>query len=513
MTTVAPYESQARAGRDRFERLVHAEWTKFRTVRGWVVAIMLIPLLTVAGAALLSHSSCSLTSANGQSAACTAPPAGPGGQAVIDSFYFAHRSLTGRYTPVTDTAADITSGFKPGVQPWSKVGIMVSASTAQGSAYAAMMVTGGNGVRMQWNYTGDSPGLAGPVSASSPRWLRLTRSGDTMTGYDSPDGMHWTAVSSVVLGDLSSSAQIGLFATSPSYTVTSPAFGGGSSQATGAFDNLALTWAGAGAWTGTSIGASPAGSNGPDPFSGSFTQSRDTFTVTGSGDIAPEVPETWNGIGAKAQNALTGTLLCLIAAIIVAALFVTAEFRRGLIRLTFAASPRRGRVLAAKAVVIGSVTFVAGLVGAAIALPFGIHLMRGGGSPVLPNTAFTEIRMVVGAAAMLALAAVLALALGTLARRGVTAVTGVIVVIFLPILLATLQGLIPTVMQEWLLRVTPAAAFSVIQSLPAYHQVQGQYETAFGYFPLSWWAGLAVLCAWTAVALAGATYALHRRDV
>ena len=25
------------AGRDGFGRLVHAEWTKFRTVRGWVI--------------------------------------------------------------------------------------------------------------------------------------------------------------------------------------------------------------------------------------------------------------------------------------------------------------------------------------------------------------------------------------------------------------------------------------------------------------------------------------------
>ena len=35
-----------------------------------------------------------------------------------------------------------------------------------------MMVTGGNGVRMQWNYTGDTAGLPGAVSAASPRWLQ-----------------------------------------------------------------------------------------------------------------------------------------------------------------------------------------------------------------------------------------------------------------------------------------------------------------------------------------------------
>ena len=71
------------------------------------------------------------------------------------------------------------------LQPWSKAGIIIKASTRPGSAYAAMMVTGSHGVRMQWDYTQDTAGLAGAVSAAAPRWLRLTRSGDTITGYDS----------------------------------------------------------------------------------------------------------------------------------------------------------------------------------------------------------------------------------------------------------------------------------------------------------------------------------------
>jgi hypothetical protein len=51
---------------------------------------------------------------------------------------------------------------------------------------------------------------------------------------------------------------------------------------------------------------------------------------------------------------------------VVAALFVTSEYRRGLIRTKLAASPRRGRVLAAKAVVIGAVSAVI----VAIVLPY-----------------------------------------------------------------------------------------------------------------------------------------------
>jgi ABC-type transport system involved in multi-copper enzyme maturation permease subunit len=202
----------------------------------------------------------------------------------------------------------------------------------------------------------------------------------------------------------------------------------------------------------------------------------------------------------------------IIAVAIVAALFITAEYRRGLIRLTFAASPRRGRVLAAKAVVIGAAAFAAGAVGAAIALPVGAQRIQSGGYWLLPLPALTEARMIIGVGAMLAVAAMLALALGTILRRGVSAVTAVIVVIFLPFLLGTLQGLLPLSAQEWLFRLTPAAAFSVTQQIPAYHQVLADYTPASGSYPLSWWAGFGVLCLWAAVAMGTAVYLVRRRD-
>ena len=34
MTTITKYRSPVQDGRDGFPQLVHAEWTKFRTVRG-----------------------------------------------------------------------------------------------------------------------------------------------------------------------------------------------------------------------------------------------------------------------------------------------------------------------------------------------------------------------------------------------------------------------------------------------------------------------------------------------
>ena len=62
------------------------------------------------------------------------------------------------------------------------------------------------------------------------------------------------------------------------------------------------------------------------------------------------------------------------------------------------------------------------------------------------------------------------------------------------------------------MRVTPAAAFAVEQTLVQYPQVDNVYAPACGYFPLAPWAGFAVLCAWAAVSLALAGSTLNRRD-
>jgi ABC-type transport system involved in multi-copper enzyme maturation permease subunit len=452
---------------------------------------------------------------------------------VSDSFYFVHQpldgngSITAAMTALTGQIPDFSGSGGPGrsgtqmrggVVPWAKAGIIIKAGTRQGSAYAAMMITGGQGVRMQYDYTGDvaanpAPGEAGAVSAASPRWLRLTRSGDTITGYDSADGAHWTKVAAVTLEGLPTAVQGGLFATSPPYVQTS---GGGLSvnsgltQATGAFDhvNLRGAWAAAG-WAGTAIGA-PGGPAAGSP--GGFTEAAPgRFTVSGTGDIAPSVSGA-SGLGVTIAQTLIGVFAGLVAVAIVGAMFITAEYRRGLIRVTFAATPRRGRVLAAKAVVIAAVTFATGLVSATVVVAFGQRVLRDHGVYVWPVAALTELRVIVGTAAVLAVAAVIALAIGTVLRRSAVAVAAVIVVIVLPYLLTVTTPLLPTGPTDWLARVTPAAAFAVQQTLIQYPQVSNVYTPSAGYWPLAPWAGFAVLCAWAAVALGLAAYRLDRRD-
>jgi ABC-type transport system involved in multi-copper enzyme maturation permease subunit len=120
--------------------------------------------------------------------------------------------------------------------------------------------------------------------------------------------------------------------------------------------------------------------------------------------------------------------------------------------------------------------------------------------------------MIVGTAAALALCAVLAVAIGTVARRGAAAVAAVIALIAAPYVLSASIPVLPLGAGDWLMRVTPAAAFAVEQTVVQYPQVDDVYAPAYGYFPLPAWAGFAVLCAWTAVFLALALVTLNRRD-
>ena len=59
--TVTPYRPGQQTGRDGFAQLLRAEWTKFRTVRGWVIGL-LVAVLVMLGLGLFgaagSSSSC-----------------------------------------------------------------------------------------------------------------------------------------------------------------------------------------------------------------------------------------------------------------------------------------------------------------------------------------------------------------------------------------------------------------------------------------------------------------------
>jgi ABC-2 family transporter protein len=472
--------------RDGFLQVLRGEWTKFRSVRStaWcvVLGIGLMVLVSTLGATGYH------TDAND----------GPKGPVIADQFHFVHQPLAGDGTITARVVSQEDTG------PWARAGIMIKDGVASGSRYAAMMVTPGHGVRLQANFSTD----LGGSGSGAPRWLRLTRAGNVVTGYEG-DGSTWTPVGTVTMTALPQAAEVGLFVTSPSTKDRAIRRGGGTSvgpewdPSTASFDNVTLTVAtGASpvAWRDEDVGG-PARQVDDTWVGGSASETGGVFTVTGVGNIAA-VPRRLGGDDDLVRNTLAGVYLGLIAIATLGVLFATSDFKTGIVRNTFAASPRRGRVLAAKALIVAATTFAAGLVASLAAFFLAQPILRGNGyrPPAYPAPSLSDgpvLRAVVGTALVLAVLALIGLGLGTILRRSAGPITLVIAVIVVP---SIVSGLLPFTVEKWLQRLTPLAGLAI-------QQTRDRFDNYIG--P---WAGFGVLCAYAVVVMGAAFWLQRRRD-
>ncbi|MCO8275178.1 DUF1349 domain-containing protein [Actinoplanes sp. TRM 88003] len=489
--------------------IMRAEWLKFRTVRSWVLGSAAAALIVVALGCLAATGVTMSCMAGTQEVDCPAPPTDSSGRSVADQFTFVHQALTGNGSITAEVGAlDGTITYPPpnhdeivrGVVPWAKAGLMVKDGTKPGADYAAVMVTGSHGVRMQSGFTHDK------AAASDGSWLRLSREGNRITGYVSPDGTAWQKIETVRLDGLPSTVQIGLFVTSPSgLTVEENPQGGHAvsarwTQATAEFSQVSP----AGGWSESLVGYSDHRTTWEQTHPPGHTEAGGVFTVAGAGDIGLETEG-----GLAVERVLTGLFAALLALIVVGVLCGTAEFRHSTIRTTLTAMPRPVRVSAAKAAVVGAVSLVVGLIAVGLTLPVATRLLRANAVVILDVSGPTMLRIALGTALLMALAGVFAYGVGALLRRAVPAVLTVAALLVAPPILAVTSVLPPEV-GAWLLRVTPAAAFAIQQSVGAYPQFSRPQTVADGYFPLPPWAGLAVLALWALAAVATATWRLRR---
>ncbi|MFD3522632.1 ABC transporter permease [Streptomyces sp. NPDC058653] len=502
--TITPYRSELPPARDGFPQLLHAEWTKLRTVRRWSLTLLAGVLITVLVSLLSAFSGGSDVSGDR-----TPPPVGPHGGVVSDTFPFTHQTLTGDGSV---TARVFPPKGREGrkAEPWAKAGVVIKKSTEAGSSYAAVMITPGHGVRLQSDFTHDSAG--GAIAQDRPHWLRLTRSDDRFTAYRSADGDTWAKVGTTRVAGLPETVQAGLFVATPQETMVQRQFGstsvgGRPARITAAFDHATVD-GGQGAWRQDTVGGGSIEDLKGALGSGS-TEKSGTWTLTGSGDVAPFTPDA-----DLTQQSLAGAQIGLIPLVALGVLFITAEYRRGVILTTLTASPRRGRVLVAKAVVLAGVTFLTGLVAAVLSFVLGEPELRERmPNPLFhPDVALTDgpvLRAVVGTAVLLAAVAVLALAVGAILRNTAVAVTLIVVALVLPLVL--LSGL-PIGAAQSVMKLTPLAGFAVQRTLPEYEHVDAVCLPENGCYPQGPWAGLLVLCAWAVVLLGVAVWRMRRRD-
>ncbi|MFG2762745.1 ABC transporter permease [Streptomyces rubiginosohelvolus] len=193
-----------------------------------------------------------------------------------------------------------------------------------------------------------------------------------------------------------------------------------------------------------------------------------------------------------------GVLLGSLCVITLGVLTIGSEYSTGMIRTTLTACPSRARVLAAKAIVFFSLTFVVTTVTATVVAVLQTLILSGtvtasGGAWALST---------VGVGLYLAGLGLLSLAIGAIVRHSAGAITIMIGVVLLPLVLALfmfaedLRGL---------------QRFLIEYSIP--NQLSALYGTTMTNSGPSAWEPLLVMLGLVTVALAGAVALLNRRDV
>ena len=457
-----------------------AEWTKFRTVRGWVIATVVAALAIVLLGCSPRRAATSGRSTAGRGHGrpsrwagrrgrdrhllLRAPAAGRErqhhGPGDLADRAWSRRPRTGRQ-PAIHWPRHASRAFSPGPRPGS----------SSSRAPARFGVRGGDGHRRATGCgcSATTPTTSPACPGACRRGVATLAAADPRPATRSPATTRPTACTGRKVGtgaprraavDGAGRAVRRLPGTGDTQGVGTA--DGAPTQATATFDHVSLQ----GGWprppgTATASEADPPASTPSRTRAGS-TSPAALFTVTGSGDIAPAEA---GGVGGTtiAETPHVGAFAGLIALIVVATLFITAEYRRGLIRVTLAASPRRGRVLAAKAIVIGSVTFRRRPGRAAVAVPFAEHLLRSNGKYLLPDESAHRLARAGrhgGAARRRRRPRPGHRRAATPQRRG-----GLHSHRRDRPALHPGRGRLPAGAPTWLLRVTPAAAFAVQQSL------------------------------------------------
>ena len=201
-----------------------------------------------------------------------------------DEFRFAYKSLTGNGSMIArvdslDTSTDV----------WVKAGVMIRQGTGTGSQHSFMPITGSGGNGASWQgrveeglaSVNQDQDAASPVAV--PYWVRIDRSGNSLTGFISPDGENWTQLGDPREVVMTDPVLIGLALTSHN-----------ANQATSAqFSNVSFTDNVTGAWQIAEIGAAQAVGNTPAPIYAALEDSAGKVTVVTHPDSALSARSGW----------------------------------------------------------------------------------------------------------------------------------------------------------------------------------------------------------------------------
>ncbi|MGY1745110.1 ABC transporter permease [Blastococcus sp. SYSU D00695] len=192
-----------------------------------------------------------------------------------------------------------------------------------------------------------------------------------------------------------------------------------------------------------------------------------------------------------------GLLVAQVTAVVLGTLVATSEYGTGMIRATLAAVPRRGAVLAAKALVLAGTLLVAGVVTAVAGYLGGNAFLSAEGVGV-PLDGDGVLRALLGSGLYLAGLGLLSMAVGLLVRHTAAALSTVLGVVFV---LGNMAFLLPGAWGEWVAKLLPGNAGSAVAT-----------PVSFNPDLLGPWTGFAAFAAEVAVLLAVAAAVFRRRD-
>ena len=125
-----------------------------------------------------------------------------------DQFHFVYQALDG------DLEIVARVGSVQQIHQASKAGVMIRAALTPGSSHAFMTGTAARGWAFQRRLVSGGSSLETPGSFSNPPgWVRLVRSGDTFSAYESIDGVNWALVGTETI-QMPSTVYVGLAVTS-----------------------------------------------------------------------------------------------------------------------------------------------------------------------------------------------------------------------------------------------------------------------------------------------------------
>ena len=141
-----------------------------------------------------------------------------------DQFHYVYQPLSGDGEIVARVAS------VQNTNNYAKAGVMIRESLTANAPYAMMEILPKGSSGFQWRLTPGATTLSVASGGAAPHWVRLVRSGSTLTAYRSADGTNWILVGTAMI-NMASDAYVGLAVTAHN----------NGANCTAVFDNVTTT--------------------------------------------------------------------------------------------------------------------------------------------------------------------------------------------------------------------------------------------------------------------------------